>query len=394
MTEPLAVNPGGSLSPDQVVGRDLLINQLWETLRVQSVLLSAERRMGKTSVIRKMAADAEAQGFVGVIRSVEDCSSAGEFVEQLAAGLRDALPRSHRAAATLRSLISTWGVEVDSGPIRIQPRLREDWKPQLQRLFEAVTDHQDRPVVLFIDELSMMLDKVRVRDGAFVARDVLDSLRAARQRHPSLRMVVSGSIGLHHVLGDLAHPGSAWAPVNDMDRVELTPLVPAEATSLAYRLLAGARIPCQDPGAVATAIAAEVDGVPYYVHLTVKWLRALGPGHLVGTEDVRRAVQAGIEGLPDSWNLSYLGERIIARYAGSATLAEQVLDIVATAGPGSAALTTAEIGRRLGSVTAGVDETQLRHAVELLRLDHYLRRDNSFQLSIARRYWIMSRELV
>jgi len=136
-----------------------------------------------------------------------------------------------------------------------------------------------------------------------------------------------------------------------------------------------------------------VDGVPYYVHLTVKALRALGPGHPVGVDAVRRAVQEGIEGLPDSWNLNYLGERIVARYAGAATLAEQVLDIVATAGAGPVGLPTAEIGRRLGSVTAGVDEAQLRHAVELLRLDHYLRRDNSFQLSIARRYWAMSREL-
>lgn len=395
MSQPLALNPGGSLSPDQVVGRDLLIAGLWDTLRVQSVLLSAERRMGKTSVIRKMAADADSYGFVAAIRSVEDCSSAAEFVEQLAAGLRDALPRSHRAAGTLRSLITAWGVEVDSGPIRLQPRFRQDWKPQLQRLFEAVTDHQDRPVVLFIDELSMMLDKVRVRDGAFVARDILDSLRAARQRHSSLRMVVSGSIGLHHVLGDLAHPGSAWAPVNDMDRVELTPLVPAEAASLAFRLLIGARVVSSEMNVVAAAIADEVDGVPYYVHLTVKWLRALGAGYPVEVADVRRAVQAGIEGMPDSWNLSYLSERIVARYASVAGLAEHILDIVAaaSAGLGSGGLTTAEIGRRLGSVVAGVDEAQLRHAVELLRLDHYLRRDNSFQLSIARRYWTMSREL-
>lgn len=388
MTAPLALNPGGSLSPDQVVGRDRLISRLFDTLQVQSVLLSAERRMGKTSVIRKMADEADRHGFVAAIRSVEDCASASEFVEQLAAGLRDALPRSHRASEKLKSLISAWGVQVDSGPIRIDPHLRQDWKPQLQKLFAAVTDHQDRPVVLFIDELSMMLDKVRLRDGAFVARDVLDSLRAARQRHEGLRMVVSGSIGLHHVLDDLAHPGTAWAPVNDMDRVELTPLVQAEATQLAFRLMAGARIPCQDPQTVAALIAQQVDGVPYYIHLTVKWLREQGT--VIVAADVTRAVQAGIEGLPDSWNLSYLGERIVSRYGASAVLAEQVLDIVAVAGAG---LSTTEIGRRIGSITAGVNEDGLRHAVELLRLDHYLARDNSFQLSIARRYWTLSREL-
>ena len=41
-------------------GRDDLVNGLWETVDRQSVLLTAERRMGKTSVLKKM--DAERRG--------------------------------------------------------------------------------------------------------------------------------------------------------------------------------------------------------------------------------------------------------------------------------------------------------------------------------------------
>jgi len=41
----MKANPGGQIIPDQVVGRDGLIRDLWETLERQSVLLTAERRI-------------------------------------------------------------------------------------------------------------------------------------------------------------------------------------------------------------------------------------------------------------------------------------------------------------------------------------------------------------
>lgn len=48
---------GGNVPPDRVVGRDDFIDQMWRALENQSVVLVAERRIGKTSVIRKMAAE-------------------------------------------------------------------------------------------------------------------------------------------------------------------------------------------------------------------------------------------------------------------------------------------------------------------------------------------------
>jgi hypothetical protein len=51
----MRANPGGILASNEVVGRDELIAEIWRTLAVQSVVLTSERRIGKTSVIRKMA---------------------------------------------------------------------------------------------------------------------------------------------------------------------------------------------------------------------------------------------------------------------------------------------------------------------------------------------------
>jgi hypothetical protein len=52
----MRTNPGGGLAPAEVVGRDALIADLWDKLERHSVMMTAERRMGKTSVLRKMLA--------------------------------------------------------------------------------------------------------------------------------------------------------------------------------------------------------------------------------------------------------------------------------------------------------------------------------------------------
>lgn len=53
----MRANPGGEIAPEDVVGRDRLIARLWETLTRQSVILVAERRMGKSCVVKKMLAE-------------------------------------------------------------------------------------------------------------------------------------------------------------------------------------------------------------------------------------------------------------------------------------------------------------------------------------------------
>lgn len=54
----MKANPGGAIAPKDVIGRDRLIANLWNILDQQSVIFSAERRMGKTTVIKKMEAEA------------------------------------------------------------------------------------------------------------------------------------------------------------------------------------------------------------------------------------------------------------------------------------------------------------------------------------------------
>ena len=50
-------NPGGNIPQEAIVGRNSLFNSAWKTLESQSLIVS-ERRIGKTSLMRKMGAEA------------------------------------------------------------------------------------------------------------------------------------------------------------------------------------------------------------------------------------------------------------------------------------------------------------------------------------------------
>ena len=76
----LKANPGGIVAPQDVIGRDKLIARIWRMLEQQSIILSAERRMGKTTIIKKMEAEA-GESKLTIYRDLEGVRSPIEFVE-------------------------------------------------------------------------------------------------------------------------------------------------------------------------------------------------------------------------------------------------------------------------------------------------------------------------
>ena len=52
--------PGGSLPIEDIFGRDTFIARMWDALERNSIRMEAERRIGKTCVLRKMTAEPRA----------------------------------------------------------------------------------------------------------------------------------------------------------------------------------------------------------------------------------------------------------------------------------------------------------------------------------------------
>src|SRR5438067_183733 len=106
----MRANPGGRLSPDEVFGRDELIRRLWRVLERRGFVLSAERRMGKTSIVRdKMVPEAPADK-MPIYHDLESVHSPLEFAEIVFHDVEDYLGTLKKLAT--RSCQWLAGVEV------------------------------------------------------------------------------------------------------------------------------------------------------------------------------------------------------------------------------------------------------------------------------------------
>ncbi|NQZ07458.1 MAG: hypothetical protein HRT35_09890 [Algicola sp.] len=78
----MKANPGGFIAPENVIGRDDFIEQLWQVLTQQSVILLAERRIGKSSILNKIVAETQPT-WLPLLKNVESIASVSRFVMAL-----------------------------------------------------------------------------------------------------------------------------------------------------------------------------------------------------------------------------------------------------------------------------------------------------------------------
>ena len=152
----MRANPGGEIAPQDVVGRGRLIARLWDALARQSVILVAERRMGKSCVVKKMQAEGAGEHLM-FYRDVEGVGSPIEFAEQVYHVVRENLSLLGQAAGRVRALVKELADFELGGLVKLPKEVAPHWKNILERTIEDLTEHQKRPVIFFWDELPLML---------------------------------------------------------------------------------------------------------------------------------------------------------------------------------------------------------------------------------------------
>lgn len=383
------------MPPAQIFDRDELIARLWRTLSRQSVYLSAERRMGKTSVLRKMLADPP-PGVVVVACDLEKVNSPAELVEALLEAVNDKLPHLLRARGALRRSLAGLGISKLSvagiGSVEFRQSVEPQWSTALERVLQSLQQVDATYVVLFLDEVAYGLSSIARTTAPRDAQAILDHFRAARQMEGGLRMLYASSIGLHHVLGEIGATAGSWAPINDLLIEDVGPFTPEHAEGLARALIDGEAMPTADPAAVATAVAGASDGVPYYIHHIVRRLLDRQPP--IAASVVDEVVAQAIDDPYDAWGFEHYVTRLEPYYGDDAALVGDMLDIVAVSGPITFRRVMALLASRREVFEK--DREHLLRLIDLLQKDHYLVQEGDllgFRLGLVARAWARRRHL-
>ncbi|HET7489275.1 MAG TPA: hypothetical protein VFJ85_15190 [Acidimicrobiales bacterium] len=292
----------GPLEPDQVQGRDDLLADLVERVTERRVTaLLGPRRYGKTSVLRRLAAQLTELATVWVdlyeVTSMPDVAVRFDDALGATSGRFAAAARAVAAGLSLNLGV----VKVDlTGPARNRPDAGLTFHGLLEVLVTAAARH---PTLLVVDEFSSI---ARV-DGAAGA------LRTAVQHHyRDLGIVFAGS---HPSMMRTLFTSRAEPFYGQADLVEIGPLPLAAVEAIVDEGFAATG---REAGHVAGLIGAFTAGHPQRtMQLADACWRHTGAGGTAGDEtwaaalaDVRRATAEGMERLYSAFER---GERSVLR---------------------------------------------------------------------------------
>lgn len=370
---------GGIPELADIVGREREKHAVLRALDGHGCRLTGDRRFGKTSLARLVEADCATRGDV-VVRLSAERQSLADFVAALAAGLA-------KADSAVKRELDRWSVGFDVGVLSGD---RAASARSLDSLVQAAASTvRDRKLVLLIDEIPVLAKAMNAQAPGSGA-EVLHLLRRLRQDFSGrLAMVLSGSIGFHHVAQD------ALGAVNDIEPIQVGPLPASEAEYLAHSLLLGETVPTTDIGAVAAAVSVAAEGVPYYIHhLVNSALTRASLGDRIAPDVIPGLVQDALTNADDPWGLKHYRHRVPYYYGEDREdLVVAVLDIHADAA-GSVGID--ETARLLGAIDleSRPRRRELVDLVDLLEADHYLARvgtESQFVSNLVRRAWIAHR---
>ena len=385
----MQINPGGRLDTKDIIGRDDEIDRYWRVLERQGLVLSAERRIGKTHILFKMREECQ-DGYVPFYQDLEAIHSIADLIRSLYSTAHQSLGAMPR----FKSYIAKWSTLVPDKIAGLDlPTANSSWPALLAEAFDDLIGVADdnRRILMLWDEFPLMLHNLQLRVGSDTAIQLLDHLRAMRLvQADRLRFLFTGSVGLHLVLRSLREAGSTNDPVNDMLSLTVPPMAHVDTHQLAEALL---RETCSAPVDIpqlAAEIAKQVGGFPYYVHHVVDQLDQLRRQPKLG--DVSAAVDHLVYDPHDPANLNYYVTRLSSYYANEKrALALLVLDTLARQPSRTPA---AELLNLCKHRDPSLGNEQFREVLTILSEDHYIDRTKcatgvacDFRWPLIKKWW-------
>ena len=177
-------------------------------------LLTAQRRMGKTSLVRELLRRLKDEGrFRTVFVDLEAATTAADAVVEIAVRSRSERHAWSRIKSGFDNVVHELGdriEEVSVTELSVKFRAGVDdgnWRQKGDEVLAALADH-DRPAVLAIDELPILVNRMLkdedygiTPEGKRAADEFLGWLRWICQEHRGkICLIVSGSVGLEPIL--------------------------------------------------------------------------------------------------------------------------------------------------------------------------------------------------
>ena len=300
------------------------------------VLVTGQRRMGKTSILRELGSRLGVDGWIFLFADVEGATCAEDAIAEIAKAVHPVRPIASRFALTMKRVLNENVEEISALDFSVRIRGGLDagsWKRHGEQLLRDCAVH-DRPVLLVIDELPIFLKRMFNHHGdARRVDEFLSWLRGVLQAlgEESLVLIVSGSIGLEPLVRRLGIPDR----INHLFPFRLGPWSRGASIRCFERLARSHGLSIADGVAEAVYEALGI-GIPHHVQSFFARLRdfsTMHGGKRVTVEDVGHVYRTAVLGPWGQTDLAHYETRLKeALDNDSYSLAMQILAETATQG--------------------------------------------------------------
>jgi uncharacterized protein len=263
--------------------RNDIVTEIYEALNEGNhLLLSAPRRVGKTSIIHYIK-DNPTEEYYCVYVDTEDVTDSQTFFKVLLKAIFDVENKSRyhksieRAGKKIKGFLSSID-NIDIGglfSIDFNEKNSEniDYHEKFKDFLEKV-DLDNRKILLMVDEFPVTIEHIKDEQGEQAARNFLKQNRAIRQNdkyNQKIKFIYTGSIGLLSVVKKL----NATADVNDILPYKLRPLSITEALELSQNLLKTYQIEVEET-VLKYLLKEKIEWlIPFHIQLSIKEIRDL-----------------------------------------------------------------------------------------------------------------------
>lgn len=244
---------GAPVAPVDLQFRQQFIDQIWEKLRTEHVLVTAPRRTGKTSVMNHLL-DRPERDFITVYQNVQDLKHPADLFQTILDNFHEKHPQflKQLTARGWKLITDSWErvskrvEEVDAGGFKIalresDPNWHGNWKQHAEDLLNQIRK-AGKPVLIIVDELPDMLLNMKAENVA-EARDFMAWFRTQREvptpSNDCVRWLLGGSINLAGTLDDLG----GIDLINNISMEELPVLTSVEVRSFVSEMLGQRQVP-------------------------------------------------------------------------------------------------------------------------------------------------------
>ena len=231
---------GGLARNEDFCFREDFVDELWDILRKQNVLLLAPRRMGKTSIMYRLL-EQPLHDFHVIHLNVEPLETPAEFFISLIDAFNEHQPTLLREllAASWKPVKQALGQveEVELLDFKVKLRQAENWDKDWHGLAEQFmqrVESSDQNILFIIDELPDLITAMQDHSRNELHR-FLHCFRAIRQdpAQSNVRWLVAGSVNIRGTLDDIGQ----LKTMNDFDTEILPPLNDQEVKQFVTMML-------------------------------------------------------------------------------------------------------------------------------------------------------------